>query len=213
MISRSWVARPFCSRWSRRSSVASISSWTRAAAVVKPTLRPFWQAARPRPSAMCVLPVPDGPSAMTFSRRSTKAQRANSIASTLLREGIAVKSKLSRLLVAGNFAALMRRSIIRRSRSISSSSQSRSRYWTCSLPSAAHCRASLACSDWKVGSLSFLRWCWSSTWGVSLMLPSRTSGSCNSTASWSRPAPGADRDRCPGRVATAGVRCGTAPGA
>jgi hypothetical protein len=128
-----------------------------AAAVVKRTFRPFWQAASPSPRATWVLPVPDGPRAMTFSRRSTNAQRASSMVSTLLSEGIALKSKLSRLLVAGNFAALMRRSIIRRSRSISSSSQSRSRYCTWSLPSAAHCRASLACSDWKVGSLSFLR--------------------------------------------------------
>ena len=38
--------------------------------MVKPTDRPFWQAASPRPSAMCVLPVPLLPTAMTFSRRS-----------------------------------------------------------------------------------------------------------------------------------------------
>jgi AcrR family transcriptional regulator len=71
-----------------------------------------------------------GARAMTFSRRSTNSQRASSMVSALLSDGIALKSKLSRLLVAGNFAALMRRSIIRRSRSISSSSQSRSRNWT-----------------------------------------------------------------------------------
>ncbi len=40
---------------------------------------------------------------------------------------ITLKSKLSRLLTAGNLAALIRRSIIRRSRSISSSSTSRAR--------------------------------------------------------------------------------------
>ena len=34
-----------------------MSSWTRAAAVMKPTERPFWQTARPRPRAMWVLPV------------------------------------------------------------------------------------------------------------------------------------------------------------
>jgi hypothetical protein len=40
-----------CSRSSRFSSRASISSWTMAAAVVKPTDNPFWQAASPNPSA------------------------------------------------------------------------------------------------------------------------------------------------------------------
>ena len=40
----------------RRSSLASMSSWTRAAAVVKTDI-PFWQAARPR-RATWVLPVP-----------------------------------------------------------------------------------------------------------------------------------------------------------
>ena len=44
--------------WRRLSSRASSSSCTSAAAVVKPTDRPFWQAARPSPSAICVLPVP-----------------------------------------------------------------------------------------------------------------------------------------------------------
>ena len=43
----------------RRSSRASMSSCTRAAAVVKATLNPFWQAANPNPKAVCVLPVPD----------------------------------------------------------------------------------------------------------------------------------------------------------
>ena len=42
---------------SRGSSLASISSWTSDAAVVKPTDSPLWQAASPRPTAM------------TFSRR------------------------------------------------------------------------------------------------------------------------------------------------
>ena len=42
------------------SSRASMSSWTSAAAVMKPTERPFWQAARPRPRAMWVLPVCGG---------------------------------------------------------------------------------------------------------------------------------------------------------
>jgi putative transposase len=117
MINRSWLARLFWRRWSLRSSTASMSSWTRIAAVVKPTFRPFWQAARPIPRATCVLPVPLGPRAMTFSRRSMNSPRASSMVSALLRDGIAVKSKLSRLLVTGNFAALMRRSIIRRYRS------------------------------------------------------------------------------------------------
>ena len=42
---------------SRRSSLASISSWTSEAAVVKPTDSPLWQAASPRPRATWVLPV------------------------------------------------------------------------------------------------------------------------------------------------------------
>ena len=42
----------------RFSSLASINSWTNAAAVIKPTVRPFWQAARPRPRATWVFPVP-----------------------------------------------------------------------------------------------------------------------------------------------------------
>ena len=41
---------------SRRSSLASISSWTSEAAVVKPTDSPLWQAASPRPRATWVLP-------------------------------------------------------------------------------------------------------------------------------------------------------------
>jgi DNA invertase Pin-like site-specific DNA recombinase len=60
------------------------------------------------------------PTAMTFSR-------ASSMTRALFNEGSAAKSKLSRLLTAGNLAALMRRSTIRRSRSISSNSANRSR--------------------------------------------------------------------------------------
>ena len=68
---------------------------------------------------MWVLPVPLGPSAMTFSRRSTHSQRASSSTCILFRAGIALKSKLSRcpaayarirergLLTAGNLAALI----------------------------------------------------------------------------------------------------------
>ena len=37
--------------------------------MVKPTDRPFWQAARPSPRPMWVLPVPLLPTAMMFSRR------------------------------------------------------------------------------------------------------------------------------------------------
>ena len=91
-----------------------MSSWTSAAAVMKPTERPFWQAARPRPRAMWVLPVPLLPSAMRFSRRSMYSQRASSRTSALLSEGMTLKSKLSRLLTTGKRAALMRRSTMRR---------------------------------------------------------------------------------------------------
>src|SRR6201996_4415130 len=80
-----------------------------AAAVVNPTDKPFWHAASPNPRAMCVLPVPLLPRAMTFSRRVMYSQRASSRTKLLLSEGIAVKSKLSRLFTVGNrasFAAL-----------------------------------------------------------------------------------------------------------
>jgi hypothetical protein len=40
---------------------------------MKPTAKPFWQAASPNPRAMCVLPVPLLPTAITFSRRVTFA--------------------------------------------------------------------------------------------------------------------------------------------
>ena len=72
-------------RLSRRlSSLASINSWTRAAAVVNPTDIPFWQAARPSPRAMWVLPVPLLPTAMIFSRRCTYSHRASSITRRLV---------------------------------------------------------------------------------------------------------------------------------
>src|SRR5437899_50112 len=53
---------------------ACSSSWTRAAAVLKPTASPSFQAARPRP--MCVLLVPLLPTAMMFSRPVTYSERA-----------------------------------------------------------------------------------------------------------------------------------------
>ena len=64
---------------------------------------------------------------MRFSRRSMYSQRASSRTSALLSEGMTLKSKLSRLLTTGKRAALMRRSTMRRSRSISSSSASLNR--------------------------------------------------------------------------------------
>ena len=83
--------------------------------------------ARPRPRAIWVLPVPLLPSAMTFSRRSMYSQRASSRTIILLSDGMALKSKLSKLLTAGNLAILIRRSTMRRSRSINSSSVRRTR--------------------------------------------------------------------------------------
>ena len=102
-------------------------SLTNAAAVVNPTLNPFWQAARPSASATWVLPVPLLPRAMMFSRRRMYSQRANSRTSILLSPGMAMKSNVSKFFTTGNRAARMRRSTVRRSRSISSSSISRSR--------------------------------------------------------------------------------------
>ena len=63
--------------------------------MLKPTDSPFWQAARPSPRPMCVLPVPELPTAMMFSRRVTYSGRAGSF-EVLLSDGMA-KSKLSRL--------------------------------------------------------------------------------------------------------------------
>ena len=48
---RLYFANCFWKRSRRFSSLASISSWTRVAALVNPTDNPFWQAARPRPTA------------------------------------------------------------------------------------------------------------------------------------------------------------------
>src|SRR3546814_13012386 len=58
--------------------------------------------------ATWVFPVPELPSAMTFSRRSMYSQRASSRTRALLRLGMALKSRLSRLLTTGKRAALMR---------------------------------------------------------------------------------------------------------
>ena len=79
------------------------------------------------PEGHVVLPVPLLPTAMMFSRRATYSERASSSTRVLLSEGRAVKSKLSRLFTAGNLASLIRRSMVRRSRSIISSSVRRSR--------------------------------------------------------------------------------------
>ena len=62
---------------------------------MNPTDSPFWQAARPIPRAMCVLPVPLLPTAITFSRRVAYSERASSRTRVLLSRGIAAKSKLS----------------------------------------------------------------------------------------------------------------------
>lgn len=111
----------------RRCSLASISSWTRAAAVVKPADIPFRQAARPNPRATWVLPAPLLPMSMTFSRLSIYSHRASSTTRGWFTEGMARKSKMSRDLTAGKRAALMRRWTVRWWRSMRSSSASRSR--------------------------------------------------------------------------------------
>src|SRR5947209_17225174 len=84
---------------------------------------------------MWVFPVPLLPTAITFSRRATYSQRASSSTNVLLSEGIAANSKLSKLLTVGNRASLMRRSTIRCSRSINSSSARRSEEHTSELQS------------------------------------------------------------------------------
>jgi hypothetical protein len=52
--------------------------------------------ARPSPSAMWLLPVPELPTAMIFSRRSAYSERASSITNALFKDGSAAKSKLCR---------------------------------------------------------------------------------------------------------------------
>ena len=68
---------------------------------------------RRRTSAMWVLPVPLLPMAMTFSRRSTYSHTASRVTSCLFTDGIARKSKVSRLFTVGKRAALIRLSTIR----------------------------------------------------------------------------------------------------
>ena len=70
---------------------------------------------------MWVLPVPRVADRDDVLAPLDILERASSSTSVLLSDGNAMKSKLSRLLTVGNFAALIRRSTIRRSRSISSS--------------------------------------------------------------------------------------------
>jgi benzoate-CoA ligase len=71
--------------------------------------------------------VPELPNAMMFSCRRMYSQRASSSTNILLRLGIASNLNVSRLFTAGKRACRIRRSTTRRSRSISSSSISRSR--------------------------------------------------------------------------------------
>ena len=66
--------------------------------------------------------------AMTFSLCWTYSHRASSITKALFTEGMAEKSRVSRLFTAGNRAARVRRSTMCWWRSLSSSSASRSRY-------------------------------------------------------------------------------------
>ena len=67
---------------------------------------------QPESRATWVFPVPLSPTAITFSRRVMYSQWASSAPSSAQR-GIAVNSKLSRLLTVGNRASSMRRSTIR----------------------------------------------------------------------------------------------------
>jgi len=88
MINRLTLASWRYNRSSRFSSRTSINSFTSAGAVTRATGILFWQAAKPSPRATYVFPVPDGPSAMTFSRRSIQSQRASSKTIILFSEGI-----------------------------------------------------------------------------------------------------------------------------
>ena len=101
--------------------------------------------------------MPLFPTAMTFSRRWMYSHRASSITRDLFTEGMAGKSKVSRLLTAGNRAARIRRSTMRWWRSMSSSSASLSRYPGWSTPSAAHWAAIFPYSLRKLGSFNSFR--------------------------------------------------------
>ena len=163
MFKRLTLASWRSNRSRRFSSRASINSFTKAAAVTKATGYALLAGSQTRPGgdvgatwgrhggdvgATWVLPVPDGPGAMTFSRRSIQSHRASSGTIILFKrfakylnhltlpeimdfnalndalclkvftkrcnDGIALKSKLSRLLTAGNLADLILRSTIRR---------------------------------------------------------------------------------------------------
>ena len=116
---------------------------------------------------------------MTFSRFWTYSQRANSITSALFTDGMAVKSKVSKVLTAGKRADRIRRSTMRWWRSMSSSSASLSRYPGWSTPSAAHWAAIFPYSRKKLGSFSSFRWCSSSSVDRLFMPPSPTAMSCN----------------------------------
>ena len=83
-----------------------------AAAIDDPDVAWLRVIASPR-RATCVLPVPLFPTAMTFSRRSTYSHLANCVTRCLFSDGMARKSKVSRLLVAGKRAALILRSTMR----------------------------------------------------------------------------------------------------
>ena len=72
-----------------RFSLEAINCEASEAAVMKATEKPRWQAARPKASAICVLPVPLLPGAMMFSRATTNSHRASSSSIGLLSAGSA----------------------------------------------------------------------------------------------------------------------------
>ena len=69
------------------------------------------------------------PMAITLSRLWMYSHWANSITKALFSDGMAGKSKVSRLLTAGQPAVRIRRSTMRWWRSMNSSSASLNRYW------------------------------------------------------------------------------------
>jgi len=145
------------------SSLASMSSVISSVTRKNRTFRPWPQAARPRAIARCVLPTPLEPMSSTFSRSSMYCPLASSSTRGLLIDGCWPKSNSSSVFVCGKRAALSRRSAARRSRSISSSSQSRCRYARWSRFSTAAREATFSHSFDIVGSLSDFRWCFTST--------------------------------------------------
>src|SRR5262245_37014990 len=105
----------------------------------------------------------------TLARCSIHSPRASSSTFGLLSAGTAVKSNVSKSLWTGKSAARMRACTALLARAATSSSVSRSRYWSYPSFAAAASRASFSNSACIVGSRSCLRFALSSRWVLALL--------------------------------------------